>query len=89
MKPRIPEFDNSQAVTQGWSIFECTGSDNGPYQLQCCDDDDVFLDDAAAWGYVVKCARGGSEYHKQALAYLRDHNPMEIKAIERIHGRIE
>jgi hypothetical protein len=89
MIPRIPEFDNSQAVKEGWSIFTCDGSDNGPYQLQCCDDDDVFEKDVQAWQYVVQCAKGGSEYHKKALDYLREHNPAEIMAMQRIFGSLE
>jgi hypothetical protein len=86
MKPQPPEFDNSQAINEGWSIFTCYCTDNGPYQLQCCDDDDVFVSDEKAWKFVVDQANAGSEYHKSALAYLREHNPMEIQAIERLYG---
>jgi hypothetical protein len=88
MRATAPEFDNSKAITEGWSIFTCYASDNGPFQLQCCDDDDVFVDDPQAWAYVVRCAQSGSEYHKSALEYLRDYNPMELRAIERIHGKV-
>ncbi|KFG99069.1 hypothetical protein GQ56_0101020 [Burkholderia paludis] len=88
--PNTPrEFDNEQAVGEGWSIFTCDGSECGRYQLQCCDDDDVFLNDYVAWKFVVDQARVGSEYHKKALAYLREHNPMEIHAIERQFGSVE
>jgi hypothetical protein len=88
MIAQAPEFDNSQAINEGWSIFTCYGSENGRYQLQCCDDDDVFVADAQAWKFVVEQAQVGSEYHKAALQYLRDYNPMEIQAIERLYGKV-
>jgi hypothetical protein len=86
--PQPPEFDNSQAIDEGWSIFKCYGSDNGPYQLQCCDDDDVFTKDEQAWRFVVDQARMGSEYHKKALQYLRDYNLMELHSIARVCGGV-
>lgn len=86
MVGNVPEFDNVQAFREGWSIFECGGSDSGPFQLQRVDDLEVFPSDDEAWTYVINKAREGSAYHKGALDYLREHNPTEIASMARVHG---
>lgn len=84
----VPEFDNGQAYMEGWSIFECWGSDNGPFQLQRVDELEEFPSDDEAWTFVIGKAREGSAYHKGALDYLRAHNPMEIVAMTKAHGEL-
>jgi hypothetical protein len=76
-----PVFDNNQSADEGWCISECFGSANGPWQLQKCDEQDVFKTDIEAWRFVVDCAEAGSEYHKQALQFLKDHNRTEHDCI--------
>jgi hypothetical protein len=81
-------FDETQALTEGWSIFECWGSDNGPFQLQRVDEDEVFTRDDEAWAFVVGKAREGSAYHKAALDFLRANNPIEIASMTKVHGEL-
>ncbi|MGX9944937.1 hypothetical protein ACTG4Q_20965 [Bradyrhizobium denitrificans] len=76
-----PVFDNNRAIDEGWSIFECFASENGPWQLQKCDDSNLLKDDLQAWRLVVDYADAGSEYHQKALQFLKDHNPIEYDCI--------
>lgn len=77
----MTEFDNTQAIHEGWSIFECDGSDNGHWQLMKLDCTNQFMTDIDAWRHVVECADLGSVYHKQALSFLTAHNPTEYFCI--------
>lgn len=43
-----PVFDTDKAADEGWCISECHGSENGPWQLQKCDEQDVFKTDIEA-----------------------------------------
>jgi hypothetical protein len=76
-----PAFNNDPAADEGWCISECHGSENGPWQLQKCDEQDVFKTDIEAWRFVVDVAEAGSEYHQSALQFLKDHNPIEYDCI--------
>jgi hypothetical protein len=76
-----PVFDNSQAILEGWSIFDCDGSSNGRWQLQKCDDLNVFADDLFAWRFVVEQARLGSTYHEMTLLFLKQFNRDEYETI--------
>lgn len=76
----MPDFDNRQAASEGWAIWECLG-DGAPFKLCRDDETEMFADDLAAWGYVVAKAEEGSEYHMRALAFLREHSPAEFQAI--------
>ncbi|MGJ4953116.1 hypothetical protein [Bradyrhizobium sp. HKCCYLS20291] len=77
----MPIFDNNRAFDEGWGIFECSGSENGPYQLQKLDESDKFRNDIEAWRYVVEVADRESEYHQKALAFLAEHSPFEHQTI--------
>ena len=86
MRDNAQDFDNNQAEAEGWGIWECDGSESGPYQLQRIDSPDdrdapSFGDDAAAWEFVKAKAAEGSAYHVAALDYLKQHNPLEYAAI--------
>jgi hypothetical protein len=76
-----PSFDNKQAYSEGWGIFECSGSENGPYQIQRLDQEAILADDDAAWRLVADKARKGSRYHRKALAFVRKNNPIEWSVI--------
>ncbi|WPE19908.1 hypothetical protein [Shinella zoogloeoides] len=77
----MAEFYNGQAITEGWAIFECDGSENGPFQAMKDDDQDVFATDDEVFVHIVARAAEGSEYHLKALEFLRVHNPIEHAAI--------
>ena len=83
-----PVFDNTQAEQEGWSIFDCAGSDNGRWQLQKCDDKHVFMSDLNAWDFVRQMADAGSAYHVEALRFLQEHNRCEWDLIMSRHGAI-
>lgn len=72
------EFDNTQAGLEGWGIFDCEGSANGPWQIQREDATEVFPDDDAAWRHVAARATAGSPYHAAAIDFIRLHNPVEF-----------
>ncbi|MEY9247612.1 hypothetical protein [Bradyrhizobium elkanii] len=79
--PERVSFDSNIAFDQGWGIFDCDGSENGPWQLQKLDESDRLRNDLEAWRLVVDYANAGSEYHKKALQFLADHNPIEHRCI--------
>lgn len=85
------EFDNTQAFTEGWGIFEIHGDTDqsfvdtyGTWSLDRLGEDNtcgpvVFGEDAdQAWRHVVTRALEGSAYHIEAIRFLREHNPKEI-----------
>lgn len=76
----MPDFDNRQAASEGWAIWECFG-DGAPFKLCRDDEAEVFADDGDAWAHVLTKAEEGSEYHMSALAFLREHSPEEFQAI--------
>jgi hypothetical protein len=86
--PAVTEFDNRQAFSEGWGIFDCDGSENGPWQLQRLDEETPFPSDDEAWQYVVERAAASSPYHQCALAYLREHNRLEFYCIAKMHPDI-
>ena len=75
-------FDNTQAFAEGWAIFHCGNHSHGPWQLQQMDDKDEFPNDfdgdEEAWTFVITKATEGSDYHKEALRFIRDHNSDEF-----------
>ncbi len=80
-----------QAQKEGWDIFECSGSSDGPWQIQRIDFPDewpgldhhqpLFEDDADAWMHVRAKAAEGSFLHRRALAFVRENNPLEYERI--------
>ncbi|RQH02736.1 hypothetical protein [Paraburkholderia dinghuensis] len=76
-------FDDNRAMQEGWSIFDCEGSANGPWQLQRIDEDEKFMSDGAAWEFVVQQAHVGSVYHASVLNCLYDQNRIEFDSIFR------
>jgi hypothetical protein len=75
------EFDNTRAFGEGWGIFDCEGSANGPWQLQKIDEDFAFPSDTEAWQFVSKQVASGSLYHILAMRFLDVNNPTEFAAI--------
>lgn len=85
----MTEFDNTQAYTEGWLIADCDGSDNGRWQLQKIDDDNVFPDDGDAWRFVNERALAGSAYHQSALDWLAENCQQEFECIQRATRTVE
>lgn len=77
-----------KAAKEGWSIFDCDGSDNGPWQIQgfdCPSDwigiagfEPPCLTDNDAWLIVMK---GEEEHHRIAREFIKQANPVEYKAM--------
>lgn len=82
-----PEFDNTKADGEGWGVFDCDGSDNGPWQIQRDDEAEVFEDDDEAWLHVLRRAKAGSAYHQAALDFVKEHNPIEAANIATFAAR--
>jgi hypothetical protein len=82
--------DSLAANTEGWDLFDCDGSDNGPLQLCKIDEPELWAedrgvvisrtweDDTDAWVFV---ARNPSDLHGKALALVQRANPVEREAI--------
>jgi len=77
------------ARAEGWDIFECDGSANGPWQVQRFDDARYHTltdgshppqlnDDDAAWVLVASRVK---PHHVAALAFLQANNPQEYDHI--------
>lgn len=83
--------DQAAAAAEGWDIFDCDGSDNGPWQLQCFDNPAEagwpqgkaypFGCDPDAWRHVLTRAAAGSPLHQRALQFLEQHSPAEHQRI--------
>lgn len=61
-------FDQTQAATEGWGLFDI--NDLGPvpdFVIQKDDESAIFARDSDALKYVVAQASVGSEYHREAL----------------------
>ncbi len=73
------------AELEGWNVFSSFGSENGDWQIQKVDDPDDgmprFESDNAVWLHVYRRAGEGSQLHKDALAYVKEHNRMEYDSI--------
>ncbi|WP_353645733.1 hypothetical protein [Mesorhizobium sp. WSM2239] len=80
---------SEQAISEGWDIFEASGSaqnENGdrPFQLQALDEDEIFVGpnrDVDAWTHVYHHAKRGLPLHQQALNFLREHSLPEFEAV--------
>jgi hypothetical protein len=93
------DFDNTQAHTEGWAIFDCDGSANGRWQicaLDCPEDWPDYEpswkaldDDSKAWAHVVAQAIAGSAYHQSALAAIKQDNRAEWEAILEMHPELK
>lgn len=81
MSNNDPFFDNTLATGEGWVISDCEGSENGPWQLQKCDEEEIFADDTDAWAFVRLKASEGSAYHLAALEYIKQRCPEEFARI--------
>jgi hypothetical protein len=84
--------DSWTAMQEGWDIFDCDGSDNGPYQLCVLDEpillpelgytEPKFTGDTEAWIHVRTQAREhDSPLHQKALTFLYTHCPAEYQRI--------
>jgi hypothetical protein len=84
------ESDAAAAGAEGWAIFRCYGSNNGPWQLQRfdhpADHGDApspypFGADTDVWVHVRSRAAAGSGLHQRALDFLAANNRTEHAAI--------
>lgn len=77
-------FDNTPNATEGWAIFQTTGTDDiGDWRLERNDEEEKFDSDLQAWEFVLKKALWDlSEHHQKAIAFLARHNSDEYERIE-------
>jgi hypothetical protein len=85
------DADHDAANSEGWDLFDCDGSENGPVQLCKIDDPEAWAEDRGvtitqtwqadneAWVYVWT---NPSDLHTKALAMVKAENPVEYEAIE-------
>lgn len=75
-------FDDTQALQEGWLIADVDDAPIGMrWQLQKADQSDIFLNDFGAWQFVCHRAQAGSEYHKNALEFIKNRSPKEYSMI--------
>lgn len=70
------QFDNTQASAEGWSIIEA----HGVPTIQRDDISGYFEDDRQVWAHIAKNALT-SEYHANALRFIKRENPKEFEEI--------
>ena len=68
-----PEFECDLAITEGWGIFQ-TGQ---RWEIERDDEQDVFASDDDAETHVKAQATLGSQYHQDALNWLKLANEEE------------
>ena len=59
-----------QIRSEGWDIFSIDGGDE-EFQIQKCDEADIFEDDDDAWKHIIDKASKGSNLHKHVLSYFK------------------
>ncbi len=72
---------SSIAQLEGWDIFDAYGSVNGRWQIQRCDEMEVFASDQEAWAHVWQKSEEGSVVHRLAINAIMIENPSEYVAI--------
>ena len=80
--------DRALASKEGWDLFDSSGSENGPVQIQSFDmpeEGEATLagGDMEAWEIVWHGAARGIAHHVKALAILADENPIELASIRK------
>jgi hypothetical protein len=68
-------------VSEGWGIFECLGSSDGPVQIQRDDEQAVLDGDTDTSELVWRRAEEGSVIHQRALDLIVEQNRREYIAI--------
>jgi hypothetical protein len=85
----MKDFDDTQAIEEGWCISCCEGSHyipNGWYDLQRWDEDTEFNTDQDAVAFVHQRAIDGSEYHREALSKMEDMNFRMVRELQKSAG---
>jgi hypothetical protein len=89
MTPAWSVEHSNAAIAEGWEIFDCDGSSNGRWQVNCLDSPLDWAEeggvvppelngDEAAWKIV---ANGTQPHHEAARVFLQAHNPQEYALV--------
>lgn len=78
---------NKISRQEGWALSG-GGADTTPkvksdYRLERYDEADLFLTDQQVWSHVIAQAIAGNDLHRDALACLRDHGPVDFARLIR------
>jgi hypothetical protein len=78
--------DHDRAREQGWDIFEAVGAAAPPtacrpFVLHRVGETNRFVDDFAAWQFVVTQAAVGDELAQRALDFLAERSPLEYETV--------
>ena len=72
------------ALSEGWDVWHCDFRDNGALRfeiqalMESFDDFPLRFDnDDDAWRHVLTMAREGSALHQAAVAFIKEHDPIE------------
>ena len=68
----------------GFDIFES----DWKFSFQRSDDDDIFVDDQAAWNFVWVKAQEGSKVHQKIINYIKEYNREEYDWFARLYIKI-
>lgn len=77
----MPEFDNTQAETEGWFVSE-VGAPGDMFRLEKDDEAAKFKTDQDAWEHVIRKAIDGSIYHISALKFMELNGEADFELIE-------
>lgn len=85
--------DSIAALSEGWDIFSCHGSENGFYQICVLEepnldpslgyDEKKFENDCEVWVYVMGMYQEKSPLHMRAMNFIAENNPNEFTCITR------
>lgn len=84
MTPAWTVAHDAAAALEGWGIFECDGSENGPWQIQKFDASEdhpgspQLSNDDDAWRLVLQ---GDLPHHAAAIEFMKAHNEAEHVAL--------
>ncbi len=73
--------NSNNASKEGWNVFDCIGSENGSFQIQRNDEDEIFFDDKQVWLFIKEQAEKGSQLHQKALSFIKENNIAEYNSI--------
>jgi hypothetical protein len=81
----IKDLNKIVLPEEGWAL-SYSGIDSTPhtesaYRLERDDEAGLFPSDQHAWAHVVTQALAGSTLHRDALACLRDHGPVDFARV--------
>lgn len=85
-EPEWTKEDSEAAVAEGWDIYYCLGSLDGPWQVQKNDEEGRYRSDSDVW---VMIAQQEKPHHQKALEFLKVFNHAEYQRISALQSPVK